>query len=181
MKKRFLTRLFGKKTPPRFGSRGENVQLPADAEFGEPENLFFGKNIYLGPGASLWATGTITIEDNVIFGPRVTIHSSNHRYEGGEALPYDGVTILRPVRICQNVWVGANTLVAPGVTVHEGAVVAMGSVLTKDVPAGAIVGGNPAKVIKYRDMERYERLKAEGKFYLKLKSEGEMTWERVSG
>ena len=91
------------------------------------------------------------------------------------------MTILRPVRICQNVWVGANTLVAPGVTVHEGAVVAMGSVLTKDVPAGAIVGGNPAKVIKYRDMERYERLKAEGKFYLKLKSEGEMTWERVSG
>jgi len=169
------------KRAPCFAARGINVILPVDGEFGEADQIRFGNNIYLGPGASFWATGGITVDDNVIFGPRVTIHSSNHRYEGAEALPYDGVTILRPVHICQNVWVGANVLIAPGVTVQEGAVIAMGAVLTKDVPAGAIVGGNPAKIIKYRDMERYERLKAEGRFYLKLKAEGNMTWEKIRG
>ena len=148
-------------------------------EFGEPENIYFGSDIYIGPGASFWATGDLRIDNNVIFGPRVTIHTSNHRYEGAGALPYDGVTILKPVHIYPNVWVGANTLIAPGVTINEGAVIAMGSVVTKEVPAGAIVGGNPARVLKFRDMERYEKLKTEKKFYLKLKSLGKMTWGKV--
>ena len=49
-------------------------------------------------------------------------------------------------------------------TIEEGAVVAMGSVVTKDVPKGAVVGGNPAKILKYRDLEKYDKLKSENKF-----------------
>ncbi len=48
--------------------------------------------------------------------------------------------------------------------VHEGAVIAMGAVVTKDVPKGAVVGGNPAKILKYRNMEQYEKLKQEKSF-----------------
>ncbi len=59
---------------------------------------------------------------------------------------------------------GARCTIIPGVTIEEGAVVAMGSVVTKDVPKGAVVGGNPAKILKYRDLEKYDKLKSENKF-----------------
>lgn len=177
---KLIKRIFQKKNTV-FGSIGDNVIISDGIEFGEPEKIFLGSDIYIGPGASFWATGGLKIDDNVIFGPKVTIHTSNHRYEGADSLPYDGVTILRPVRICANVWVGANSLIAPGVKINEGAVIAMGAVVTKEVPAGAIVGGNPAKILKYRDMVRYEKLKNEDKFYLKLKSSGKMTWDKISG
>ena len=64
-----------------------------------------------------------------------------------------------------------NAIILKGVTIGEGAVIGMGAVVTKDVPKGAVMGGNPAKVIKYRDMERYEQLKQDGKIYLKMKFE----------
>ncbi|MBR0311474.1 MAG: sugar O-acetyltransferase, partial [Oscillospiraceae bacterium] len=54
----------------------------------------------------------------------------------------------RAVRVCKNAWIGANVTIMPGVTVGENAVVAGGAVVTKDVPANTVVGGNPAKVIK---------------------------------
>ncbi len=56
--------------------------------------------------------------------------------------------ICKPVRICKNAWIGAGATILPGVTVGENAVVAAAAVVTKDVPANAIVGGNPAKLIK---------------------------------
>jgi acetyltransferase-like isoleucine patch superfamily enzyme len=55
-------------------------------------------------------------------------------------------------------------IIIPGVTIGEGAIIAAGSVVVKDVPDFAIVGGNPAKIIKYRNIETFNRLKADGKF-----------------
>ena len=60
-------------------------------------------------------------------------------------------------------------LIIPGVTIGEGSVVGAGSVVTKNVPPGSVVGGNPAKIINQRDMEQYERMKREKKFYLTRK------------
>ena len=62
------------------------------------------------------------------------------------------------------VWFGNKVTVLGGVTIGEGAIIAAGAVVTKDVPPLAIVGGNPAKVIKYRNADHYFKLKAEGKF-----------------
>ena len=92
------------------------------------------------------------------------IWSINHNFERPEALPYDDICIHKEVNIEDNVWIGARSTIIPGVRICEGAVIGMGSVVTKDVPAGAVVGGNPAKVLKYRDMEVYEKLKKEKKF-----------------
>jgi acetyltransferase-like isoleucine patch superfamily enzyme len=61
------------------------------------------------------------------------------------------ILICKPVRICKNAWIGAGATILPGVTVGENAVVAAAAVVTKDVPANTIVGGNPAKVIKMID------------------------------
>lgn len=62
-------------------------------------------------------------------------------------------------------WFGSDVIISGNVHIGEGAIVAIGSVVVKDVPAYAIVGGNPAKVIKYRDIEHFEKLKSENKFH----------------
>ena len=87
-------------------------------------------------------------------------------------LPYDDKYLVQDVEIGDNVWVGADVTLLPGVKVGEGAVIAACSVVTGEIPPLAIVGGVPAKVIKYRDKDKYYKLVAENKFYIKLKKEG---------
>lgn len=87
-----------------------------------------------------------------------------HNYEG-EAIPYDETIISKDVIIEDNVWLGNRVIILPGVTIQEGAIVQAGSTVVKDVPSCAIVGGHPAKVFKYRDVQHYNQLKAEGKFH----------------
>lgn len=86
------------------------------------------------------------------------IITSNHNYEGN-AIPYDDMDLVKDVKIEDFVWLGNRVMVLPGVTIGEGAIVQAGAVVVKDVPYCAIVGGNPAQVFKYRDKERFERLK----------------------
>ena len=92
------------------------------------------------------------------------IITQNHNYDHGAAIPYDDTYELKNVFIEDNVWFGNRVIVVGNITLGEGAIVAAGAVVSKDVPKCAIVGGNPAKVIKYRDIEHYEKLKQEGKF-----------------
>jgi acetyltransferase-like isoleucine patch superfamily enzyme len=97
-------------------------------------------------------------------GKGLTIFSTNHNYNSIVAVPYDDVSIDKPVEICDCVWFGANVSVVPGVTIGSGAVVGMGSVVTRDVPSGAIVGGNPAVIIGHRDMAIFQKLVNEERF-----------------
>jgi acetyltransferase-like isoleucine patch superfamily enzyme len=99
----------------------------------------------------------------VFIGPRVTIVTTNHNYDTGQSLPYDHVSISEPVLTEDCVWIGAGVCIVPGVTIREGAIVGMGAVVTRDVPAMAIVGGNPARVIKYRDEVHYHELRNQGR------------------
>ncbi len=138
------------------------------------ENLVLGEYIYIGPEAWFSLRGKCTVGSGTIFGPRCRIHTSNHRYEGG-MLPYDDIYLVRDVTIGENVWIGADVSIMPGVTIGEGAVVAACCCVSKDVPPLAVVGGNPMRIIKYRDADNYYRLKAEGQIYMKLKAEGKTT------
>ena len=90
--------------------------------------------------------------------------TENHNYEGVK-LPYDETFVKKEIIIGDNVWFGNRVLVVGNVTIGEGAIIAAGSVVVKDVPALAIVGGNPAKVIKSRDTEHYNRLKTKMAFH----------------
>lgn len=92
------------------------------------------------------------------------IITQNHNYEG-EKIPYDNTYVYKDVMIGDCVWFGNRVTITGNVNIGEGAIIAAGSVVCKDVPPLAIVGGNPAKIIKYRDEKRYYKLKSEGKFY----------------
>ena len=87
-------------------------------------------------------------------------------------LPYDSTYNVKDVKIGENVWIGADVSIMPGVTIGEGAVIAACTCVTKDVPPLAVVGGNPFKIIKYRDSNKYHSLKTKGMIYLKMKQQG---------
>ena len=127
------------------------------------ESLKLGRNIHIGRDSEIMAEGGITIGSQVVISFSCVLWSINHRYDGG-GLPYDKARIRRPIVIGDNVWIGRNVIVGGGVTIGEGAVVAMGSVVTQDVPPLAVVGGNPARVLKFRDAERYAKNKSYGQF-----------------
>lgn len=113
-------------------------------------------------GMQIVGNGTVIFGSNFHSGTECMIITQNHNYEG-EAIPYDSSYIKKTVVIKDNVWFGNRVIVTGNTTIGEGAIVAAGSVVCKDVPDYAIVGGNPAKVIKYRDISHYNQLKKEGK------------------
>ena len=97
-------------------------------------------------------------------GTNVKIMLGSHDYDHGDKIPYGSGHTRKEVVIDDFVWLGSDVIISGNVHIGEGAIVAIGSVVVKDVPRCAIVGGNPAKVIKYRDIEHFERLKAKKKY-----------------
>lgn len=125
--------------------------------------IIFGKNNHFN-GAELQGHGGIVIGDNFHSAKGLVILTQNHNWKG-DALPYDKTVIKKQVVIGDNVWVGMNVIILPGVTVGEGCIIQAGSVVSKNIPDLAIAGGNPAVVIKQRDQDHYYRLKNSGKFH----------------
>ena len=156
-----------------FKNKGNNVHIMEDCMFVSPENISIGDNVYIGDRNRFYAFSDISIGNGTILAHNIEIMTRNHNYdgEGLESIPYDKKYILKPVVIEDNVWICSNVLIVPGVTIGEGSIIGMGSVVTKNVPKYAVVGGNPAKIIKYRNKECYEKLKQENKIYLKMKFE----------
>ena len=107
--------------------------------------------------------GKIIIGDYFHSGIECMIISENHNYEGSE-IPYDTTKILKTIEIDDFVWFGNRVMVVGNVRIGKGAIVAAGSVVCRDVPDYAIVGGNPARVIKYRDVNHFMELEAKGAF-----------------
>lgn len=124
----------------------------------------FGDNCNFN-GMTVLGAGEVSFGNNFHSGENCRIITQNHNFDHGTAIPYDGTYITKRVTIEDNVWLGDSVIIVGNVTIGEGAIVGAGAVVTKDVPAGAIVGGNPAKLIRYRDMEHYNRLKAERSFH----------------
>ena len=123
------------------------------------KNLKLGGNVYIGSNKTqLHCAGGITIGKGTYIAGGTIIMSTNHNYNSKTHLPFDGINIAQSVEIGEYCWIGAKSAICPGVKIEDGVVVAMGSVVTKSVPKGAIVGGNPAKILKYRDLEVYEEI-----------------------
>lgn len=134
-------------------------------------NIDYSPPVYIGPNSWMELRGVLHIGSGTIIGPRLKVHTSNHNYEG-KMIPYDDIYVVKDVWIGQNVWIGSDVSILPGVKIGEGAVIGACSCVTKDIPPFAIVGGCPAKIIKYRDINKYNLLKKEGAIYLTLKANG---------
>lgn len=149
--------------PYKFATQGRHLDIAPTVRVSYPERLFVGEHVRFDGHCFLNAAGGIRVGDGTGIGPWTHIYSSNHRYEDAEAIPFDNCEYPLHVDIGANVWIGADVIIVPGVTIGEGAVVAAGALVVKHVPAGAVVGGCPAKILKHRDMARYQRLKEQGK------------------
>ncbi|QAY74688.1 acyltransferase [Agromyces protaetiae] len=133
-------------------NRGANVSFAPNVSFRNAERITIGAGSHIGEHSVIWAgnsTGRIVFGEKCLLAPNVTITASNYGTEPGTPV-MDQPKIEEDIVIGDDVWLGANTVVLAGVTIGDGAVVAAGAVVTKDVPAGAIVGGVPARVIGQR-------------------------------
>ncbi len=142
-----------------------SAAFPGIIRIVSPQHCTIGRGSVINAGAVIHCEGGVSIGNYVHIGHGFCAYSTNHNYAGNEAIPYDAAEVIKPVEIGDCVWIGAHVSIVPGVKIGEGAVIGMGSVVTRDVPLGAIVGGNPAQIIGYRDMGTYRRLKNEGKFF----------------
>ena len=131
---------------------------------GDSRKFFIDATSHIKSDTFIECGGGVVIGRYFHPGRGLTIYSATHNYFKGSRIPYDNIHIPMPVTIGDFVWCGANVTILPGVTVGEGAVIGAGSVVAKDVPRCAIVGGNPARILKYRDIEHFDRLKAAGEF-----------------
>ncbi len=131
----------------------------------------FSRNVVLGAyvnfnGLRIIGNGKVTIGDYFHSGEDITIITSNHNYDDPtvESIPYGKRRINKSVIIEDFVWLGHGVIILPGVTIGEGAVIGAGAIVSKDVPKYAVAAGNPAKVLKYRNIDQFLQLKSEGKF-----------------
>jgi chloramphenicol O-acetyltransferase type B len=131
----------------------------------------FGKLVEIGdfcnfnPNVRILGRGKVKFGNYFHTGENLTIITQNHNFDNGLTIPYDNTYIVKDVIIEDFVWLGHGVILLPGIKIGEGAIVGAGAVVTKDVPLGAIVGGNPAKIIRYRDLEHFNSLKSEGKYH----------------
>lgn len=115
-------------------------------------------------GMKILGNGKVTIGNYFHSGIDCMMLTSNHNYEGNQ-IPYDETFIKKEIIIGDCVWFGNRVLVVGNVKIGDGAILAAGSVVCNDVPPYAIVGGNPAKVIKYRNIPHFKQLKSKGAFH----------------
>lgn len=129
-----------------FGALGDNAWI------NPPFYCDYGKKIYVGDcfnanyNCVILDVGRVDIGNNVFFAPNVSIYTAGHPVHPvarGTMYEY-GI----PVKIGNDVWIGGNSVVLPGVTIGDGTVIGAGSVVTKDIPSGVIAAGNPCRVIR---------------------------------
>ena len=129
-----------------FGRTGENLYVnpPVYVDYGF--NTYLGENFYANMDCVFLDVAPITIGDDVMLGPKVSLITASHPIDAD--VRNRGLEIAKPINIGHKVWLGAGVIVNPGVTIGDETIVGSGSVVTKDLPSQVIAVGNPAKVLR---------------------------------
>lgn len=120
---------------------------PFTTDFGK--NIHLGENVFINSGCRFQDQGGIYIGDNALIGHNVVLATLNHE----ENPERRGNLIPSPIRIGNDVWIGSNAVILPGVTIGNGAIIAAGAVVTRDVEQNTVVAGVPARYIRDIKME----------------------------
>lgn len=133
-----LNRLLGKMSPVI------HIEPPFRCDYGI--NIFVGDNFYANFGVVILDCATVTIGNDVKFGPNVQIYTAHHPLD--PQIRTSGPELANSITIGDRVWIGGGAIVLPGVTIGENSVIGAGSVVTRDVPANVVAAGNPCRVIR---------------------------------
>lgn len=129
-----------------FGKTGENIRVetPFFCDYGF--NIEVGENFFANYGCIILDVNKVKIGKNCMLAPNVGIYSATHPVKAEER--YNGVELGLPITIGDNCWIGAGTIICPGVIIGDNVVIGAGSVVCKNIESNSVAVGNPAKVIK---------------------------------
>jgi maltose O-acetyltransferase len=132
-----------------FKNCGKDINIEKGAYFSDGSQITIGD--HSGIGVNCYLYGEIRIGNDVMMGPEVIVLTINHQFDRLDVpMRLQSYYPPKPVTIGDDVWIGTRVIILPGVTIGKGVIIGAGAVVTRDVPDYAIVGGNPANVIRYR-------------------------------
>ena len=140
------------------GRTGKNVSIvsPFYCDYGY--NIETGENFFMNMNCVILDGAKVTFGDNVFVAPGCGFYTAGHPLDAERRNA--GLEYALPIRIGNNVWIGAQVCVLPGVTIGDNSVIGAGSVVTKDIPSGVLAAGNPCRVIRpitEADAARYRK------------------------
>lgn len=142
----------------RIGSSSRMGRLRSWSWIGK---LTIGDHVHIGPDARLFAMGGITISDGTIAGPRLTIYTSNHNFYDTVTIPYANTTLIKKaVVVGRGCWLGDSVMLLAGTQLGDHCLVGAGAVVRGRFPAGSILMGNPATVVKVLDQDQLAQKQA---------------------
>ena len=136
------------------GKAGKQIRIRWDVIISHPGNCLIGDRVFIGDGCRLYANDRIEIGSDTMLAAECMLITRNHIYTDPQVSISSQGHKTAPIVIGRDVWVGFRCVVLPGVTIGDGAVVAAGAVVTKDVPSHSIVGGVPARIIGKRQLRK---------------------------
>ena len=128
------------------GSCGQNVHINQPVRFDYGENIHVGDNFFANFNLTILDEAPVTIGNNVFVGPNVSIITACHPLDADRRRTFD--EWAEPVTIGNDVWITTGAIILPGVTIGDGAVIAAGAVVTRDVPPRTLVAGTPARPLR---------------------------------
>lgn len=157
MRAKRLTRLYNSTTEEQmdyraqllkelFGKTGENLHIEPAFRCDYGTNISIGENFYANYDCIIVDVCSVTIGDDVFWGPRVCVYTAGHPIDA--KVRNTQLEFGRKVSIGNSVWIGGNTVINPGVSIGDNVVIGSGSVVTKDIPSGVIAAGCPCKVLR---------------------------------
>lgn len=130
-----------------FAQIGTKITIvpPFHCDYGS--NIYAGENLYMNYGCVILDCNLVHIGDNVLCAPYVQIYTAYHPIE--PEIRLTGKELAAPITIGNNVWIGGNAIICPGVTIGDNTTIGAGSVVTKNIPANVVAAGNPCRIIRH--------------------------------
>lgn len=120
------------------------IEQPFRCDYGY--NVHIGENFYANMGCTILDEAEVRFGDNVLLAPNVSIYTAGHPEDVERRNA--GIEYAHPVTVGNNVWIGGNVVIVPGVRIGDNSIIGAGSVVTKDIPANVVAVGNPCKVLR---------------------------------